>query len=505
MTALRVILTVSWLVVESYGQLQLDLDAEDNCSTQFLQTSMKMTNKSPENYWVQRGGKPTNFGSTEYTAPSNLSKKPAWIWQNEFDEQVRHSPLIDHMKNIYVQTALQLRKFNPDGSLLWSWHLEEGRMTASPALYKGGVYLLSAVDSKKSGADDFVTVHSVDMETGQTRWKKHMQGSVGADSQSVLVYNDTCIVPMLVKLREGTDTLAAVSALNGNFLWDYTIDELVWNAAPTTPGDGTLLFAGSCGGAFRITFGGELLWRSGPEPQPANSCSTGGGSLGPNGVYYTEYTRSDNSAQVSAYHVSNGTLLWERNFPKYGGGQYPAVGHLGKDGPLVVVTAIGDNPGLPIPLAPLQLIPGATEAYFKDPETRKKLGVPNYVNAVVVMDATTGDVIWRWEEKVWDHFSAAGDEGPEMPQRLLAGKPDGFMCLPDLQGIPLIAGDGTIYASSGHSGDLTAIRDDNNDGIIEPTEVSVFSPGKCFLNSPSLAPGMLVAAPCWGPMYVFKE
>ena len=33
---------------------------------------------------------------------------------------------------------------------------------------------------------------------------------------------------------------------------------------------------------------------------------------------------------------------------------------------------------------------------------------------------------------------------------------------------------------------------------------SVFSTHMCFLNSPSVAPGMLVAARCWGPMYVFK-
>ena len=33
---------------------------------------------------------------------------------------------------------------------------------------------------------------------------------------------------------------------------------------------------------------------------------------------------------------------------------------------------------------------------------------------------------------------------------------------------------------------------------------SVFSTHMCFLNSPSVAPGMLVAAPCWGAMYVFK-
>merc|ERR1712187_933302 len=80
-----------------------------------------------------------------------------------------------------------------------------------------------------------------------------------------------------------------------------------------------------------------------------------------------------------------------------------------------------------------------------------------------------------------------------------------FVCLPDHQGIPLIAGDGTVYGSSSHNGDLTAIKDVNDNGVIEPEEVSTFKIGIEFLNSPSLAPGMLVAAPCWGPVYVFKD
>lgn len=513
MEAFRVISAVAFLLfVTSFGQTESEFDVLDNCSTHLLQTALiAPRNPEPEYYWVQRGGKPTNFGSTKYAAPRDLSKKPAWIWQNSDDEQVRHSPLIDDKMNIYIMTAIKLRKFDPNGSILWTWHPEEGTMTASPALYQGGVYLLSVSQGSPSAA--FVTVHSVDMESGQLRWKKHLQGTAGGDSQSMFVYNDTCIVPSqtpeAVSGPGGTNKFSALSALNGSSLWEYTMDELVWNAAPTTPGDGTFLFAGSCGAAYRISFGGELIWRSGPKKEPYKYCSTGGGSLGPNGVFYTEYTKSDMSGHVSAYRVSDGSLLWERNFPKYAGNQYPAVGPLGKDGPLVVVVAIGDNPGLIDPVhqvAPLYMVPGAAQAYFNDPETRKRMGVPNHVNALVVMDAKTGNIIWRWEEETWDHFAAAGDEEFDAVKRALnPASTDNPICLPDLQAIPLIAGDGTIYASSGHGGNLTAIRDDNGNGVIEATEVSVFSPHKCFLNSPSLAPGMLVAAPCWGPVYVFKE
>jgi len=305
-----------------------------------------------------------------------------------------------------------------------------------------------------------------------------------------------------------TNSWHALNASNGDYLWHYFADEVVWNAAPATPGDGTLLFASSCGGASRITFGGKLIWRVGAPKAPGRFCGTGGGSLGPNGIFYTEYTKNDGSAQVSAYQVSDGKLMWTRTFEKYGGGQYPAVGKLGPEGPLAVVVAIGDNPGIPpwllFPSESLQNLNGLNK-YLHDPDYRKEVHAPRQVNAVVAMDATTGKLLWRWEEDIWDHFAAAGDEDENMLRRAVQRSPENPICLPDLQGIPLITGDGTVYASSSHGGDLTAIRDKNGNGIIDANEVSKFATGKAFLNSPSVAPGLLVAAPCWGPMYVFKD
>jgi len=372
-------------------------------------------------------------------------------------------------------------------------------MTASPALYQGAIFLLAG-----NADDQTFTVNALDMESGHEIWKKIEPGSIGGDSQSVMVFDDTVIFPMMSdKSSAGSNMWYAMNSSDGSHLWDYVSDEVFWNAVPATPGDGTLLFGGSCGGAFRITFGGELLWRAGAPAEPNHMCSTGGGSVGPNGVFYTEYTQHDGSAQISAFQISNGTLLWERNFAGYGGGQYPAVGKLGLDGPLAVVVAIGDNPGIMNPLVtgdPHQYL-----SYFEDPAFRETLGVPKMVNAVVAMDAASGDVLWRWEEDIWDHFAAAGDEEKEMLIRAATHSPENEICLPDLQGIPLIAGDGTVYASSSHAGDLTSIRDADGDGIIDPSEVSAFVTHKAFLNSPSLAPGMLVAAPCWGTMYVFKS
>jgi len=80
-----------------------------------------------------------------------------------------------------------------------------------------------------------------------------------------------------------------------------------------------------------------------------------------------------------------------------------------------------------------------------------------------------------------------------------------IVCLPDNWGIPTIGGDGTVYATSGHNGNIYAIRDRDGNGRIDTDEVSTFETKNGFLNGPALAPGMMVFAPCWGPMYVFKH
>merc|ERR1719188_2026498 len=117
---------------------------------------------------------------------------------------------------------------------------------------------------------------------------------------------------------------------------------------------------------------------------------------------------------------------------------------------------------------------------------------------VMAVDAGTGATLWMSEDTPFEHAVAAGESD-------VHNVTDGGICYPDAQGIPLISGDGTVYTSSSHHGDLRAIRDSNHDGVISPSEVSTFKTGRCFLNSPSIAPGMLVAAPCWGAMYVFKS
>lgn len=128
-------------------------------------------------------------------------------------------------------------------------------------------------------------------------------------------------------------------------------------------------------------------------------------------------------------------------------------------------------------------------------------------NVIVALHGDTGQELWRFEEEPWDHFGAISDEDNFVGRvvRSWNEQQRDAMCLPDPWGIPLLAEDGTVYASSSHTGKLYAIRNENGDAQIDPSEVTVFPTGHTFLNGPSMAPGMLVAAPCWGPVHVWKS
>merc|ERR1719159_2183849 len=139
-------------------------------------------------------------------------------------------------------------------------------MTASPALYEGTIYLLCPIAGEPS-----LLVKALSMDSGDEQWSKSVPGRVGGDSQSLLVTNGTVVFPMDNSVAVSSDnpflpkdtvtnSWHAMNASNGEYLWHYAVGEVIWNAVPATPGDGTLLFGTSCGGASRITFGGKLIW-----------------------------------------------------------------------------------------------------------------------------------------------------------------------------------------------------------------------------------------------------
>merc|ERR1719296_152383 len=281
--------------------------------------------------------------------------------------------------------------------------------------------------------------------------------------------------------------IMAVNTKDGDLRWEYPIDDIVWNFSPSTSGDGTLLFASSCGTVYKLDFEGKLVWTAGEAPSNKN-CGAGGGSIGPNGAFYTQWA-DEKGTHLAGYKASDGSVLWHKTLPAGNAAQYPAVGKLGPDGPVVVVAAIGDAVYPP-------------NGYPKPGYTWANVTLP-LQNSIVALEAETGRKLWHSDELPWPHEYAAGDDIASIRMRGTGrGQP---FCWPDPQGMPLISGDGTVYASSSHSGVLRTLRTADFNGRFEAVETSSFNPGIGFLNSPSAAPGMLVAAPCWGPVYVFLD
>mmetsp|Transcript_21525 Transcript_21525/g.53854 ORF Transcript_21525/g.53854 Transcript_21525/m.53854 type:complete len:487 (-) Transcript_21525:94-1554(-) len=485
MASIAVTSVFFWLAVSGMSEA---LTATHTAGKSMLEHSLHVaTGREAEHYWTSRGGDMMTRSYVPYEVPSNFSSGPAWIWPNELKEQIRHSPLIDADMNIYISSTTRIRKLSSEGDLLWTVKID-GKFVTCPTLVGGE--LLALESHSRSGEDSWYPIlMSIDIQSGALNWNRsYEEYSVGSEANSVSSYNGTTFF-IVTKESFQPSAVVAANSSDGNLLWEYQLDEAVWNFAPASPGDGTLLMGGSCGSVWRLSFAGELLWRAGPAPLEKDAtCGTSGGALGPNGIFYNAYSRTTipfvkAEGIISAHRVSDGSLLWEKKMPVRAS-QYPAVGQLGPDGKLFVALPLGDNPFPP-------LVPEKAEEAL----VAEVLGPLR--NVVYTLDAATGDVLWQSEEEPYNLLTAAGEREQHNPD-------DGSICLPDSQGIPLIAGDGTVFASSSHTGQLRAMKDKNSDGVIDASEVSIFETHECFLNSPSAAPGMLVAAPCWGPVYVFK-
>jgi len=450
---------------------------------------LKTGEDAEEYYWATRARNSRRSSFAPYNAPTNFTSGPAWVWNNPLAEKVKHSPLIDNDKNIYLQTTGRIRKFSHDGDLLWTWESSEsdGTFNSSASLYKGSIYVIAA-----NMLDAHPTILSINMASGTLNWKKSFGNVVQhRDSNSLSVFDGIILFPVKsIPNAEGNGMVVAADVANGSYLWNFTYDDVVWNFSPATPGDKTILFSGGCGAAYRVSLSGQLIWRKGPS-NPGKMCVPSGGTLGPNGIYYAEYSSvlDPEDGRVAAFRVSDGSVFWERKLGRRAA-QYPAVGRLGENGPLAVVVAIGDNPEDPSVHPPIL---DKLDVKLRGPMK----------NAIKALHAETGEELWHWEEPVWPSWLGAGES--EMINKERSAWPPEDRCWPDAQGIPVILADGTVLASSSHGGGLYSLFDFNKDGIVDSSEVSTFETNYCFLNSPSVAPGMLVAAPCWGPVYVFKD
>lgn len=461
---------------------------------------------------------------------------------------MRHGPVIDDQNNVYLLTVSGwVRKFDAQGNMRWAFRTKviEGRLATPGALYQGSLYFASY---GLGGVPSRGYLFSVSMESGEVNWRAYMpQGSTYDRVMlgCLVVHNGT----ILTALRDDViapafgynNKVLAFSAEDGAFLWDYRLNTpaALHSFQPSFPGDGTLLFSTPAARAFRLRLGdGSLVWKADfPEDSPWSL--SGGGTLSPSGdVFFAlgaycqlqpfrdqaapfpgvtpcSYGNCDlGPGLVVAYTVDDGDILWSRRFedPLFGV-SYPAVGYVkGHDSSPVLILGLGQ------PLDPVEMERGPTnlpsflrEWIAEGLETWP--GLQNYVieersypSAVWALNASNGYEVWRFSEPKWRRYSPAGEgEGFHRRERELSRGDTRreTRCTPDTWGSPVIGADGTVYVASGLSGALHAIRDEDGDGSIGEEEVSSFHTGQAFSNGPALGRGILAAAPCWGPMYVF--
>mmetsp|Transcript_8169 Transcript_8169/g.18256 ORF Transcript_8169/g.18256 Transcript_8169/m.18256 type:complete len:540 (+) Transcript_8169:94-1713(+) len=499
-------------------------------------------------YWSKRGTATSNSFTTVEApqGPSYLS----WIWYNELDEEVRFSPLIDGDRNIYLQTGMRVRKFSVDGYLLWTWNVDpstDGKMNIAGVLHEGMMVVLTNWQHCWNATLQYHgAVIALSMETGMQIFRQNIMHCLGMDCSSLFIEKDVLIYGAMEPVRarhgfgeDGTNLVVAMNLTSLEEIWTYATDDIMWNFMPSSVGDGTIVFSSTCGGVYRIGLHhGDQVWHRGRKGAPgvARWCGAAGGVMGPDGYFYAEYNdhHSDRSltslGKLAKFRLSDGERLWERavglhsGLPpelmtrrhqvELGAWQYPSIGPI--NGRMTVVATFGGINALP-PYPGHWKTPdifklAAYMAYLTSPWVRRVFfDAPVLMNEVLAVDAETGTVLWRYVMPSWDHFASVSDEsemGRRYHQMMMAGSSDvhsDLLCVPDNQGIPVITGDGSVYATDSHFGALFVIKDRNKDGIIADDEVFKFETNKEFLNSPSFAPGMVVAAPCWGNTYVFRE
>jgi len=427
-------------------------------------------------YWPTARGPVGSFTSSPFPQTFNISE-PTWSWHHP-DGLWSTIPIgvcIDEKKDLYLSAADGIRKFSPDGNLIWTYvkrDTEEIHYAAS--LLDGSLF-----DITSAGR-----VFALSMETGQELWSTKVASDSDGNYGHVVAHGGIVIAGAEqsehIDGREkpccgsANHKLIGLSAKDGHKIWTYAPEIPVWNFMATFAGDGTFIFQDLEGRAHRCNASdGTLIWKAGGVP---GSWTDGAALLGPNGIVYTvsNFFNAPGPApgQLTAFTFSDGKEIWRRtveNPPN----NMPAIGRLAGHEGLSVVQSMG-----------MQCTPGAELT-------------------VMAYDAETGERQWVFE-------------GPRQQGPMVAGDAEGMLAreqnkiqiatLPNPWGPPAIDGKGTVYLGS-EAGHFFALQDLNGDGRVEgDQEVSDFETRAAFVGSagPAMAPGILAVGSI-NQLYVWRS
>mmetsp|Transcript_29055 Transcript_29055/g.65625 ORF Transcript_29055/g.65625 Transcript_29055/m.65625 type:complete len:486 (-) Transcript_29055:49-1506(-) len=407
------------------------------------------------------------------TGPRDLKNSLAWSWHHPQGRYytMTNGVLIDEQKNLYLSAMDAIRKFSPDGELLWTY------CSPSPWPFNTMPYMTSLSQGSLFGSAEGGLVFALSMETGKELWLRKLESVIGSDTANVqahggiviagtgrCVHNSACDN----NGNAGCQTLHGLNAIDGSSVWAFTPDVPVWNFYATFLDDGTFAYQDLEGKMYRNKLAdGALIWKNGGIP---GSWTDGCAGLGPNGTVLGVTNHGPNvcghdmcKADVTAYSLNDGTVRWKADRPA-STNAFPAVGPaFGRSG---LQTVVNNDHG--------QLSGHDTE---------------------------TGEVLWTWQGSM-DRCCFKGDkEG--MATRLVV-QPTRPQYVPNFWSNVAIGADGTVYGGMS-TGRFYALRDSNGDGQIDPlTEVSEFDADASFPGTgPAVAPGMLAFASI-DTLFVFK-
>jgi len=397
-----------------------------------------------------RSGNAFRSGASPYSAPTNLTT-PIWEWTVPDQKvvpgvmhfgHVESAPLIDRDHNIYIATTIgQVFALDRNGTQLWKRE-ESGSRMFTGAMHGNSLHIATSKG----------VALSLDLKSGEENWRTKYSPMAGGDSPGAAAINGLVILAGasgLVTAVGGNDEVVALSAADGSVKWRFRPDEFIYNFMPAALGD-NLVFIDRTGAMYCLSVStGALQWKS---EGSADGFTTAGVAIGPNGVAYTTFnSQGTDAGLLKAYDVSTGSLYWTRKLGVEAAAA-PAVGKLGPDGPMAVLTGVGKNQG----------------AYTKRLHDGKA--------QLRAFDATSGADLWTFQSP---SKMIHGASGP--------GSAPTEDSIPDTWSTPSIAADGTIYIGW-QGGEHFAI-----DGATGKM-ISKFDTGFGTQGGPAIGDGLLVIA-----------
>ncbi|CAJ1434006.1 unnamed protein product [Effrenium voratum] len=384
-----------------------------NLSASFLQMQKMLRPTVTEHPWPHARGKaPHQFGNTQEVWTDH---KLSWSYHHpdgRFHNIMAGGPVIDVDKNLYLMSGKGLIALSPSGDVRWTYE------TPGPSNNEVTLHGDLVLGTTKEG-----NAFAVDRHTGKTQWVTKLAKDAGGDCGYPAAFKDVFVVGAQQGDFGGNRLVMGLKTGSGEKLWEYEVDQPVWNLTPLFPGDDTVAFMDFSGGIYRLGLkNGTQIWRT-PARESHDSFSDGGAGLGPNGFMYSCSNFKDSTGQegqqgvARAYKLSDGSLQWERILSSPCN-SYPAVGHVkGSDALAVVVTPgsfMGRQPGLH--------------------------------GSVLALDAATGKDIWEFHAKP---YSGVGNQAAGDMEGALTRHSEGVqeICLPAHWSAPIIDAQGTVLAA----------------------------------------------------------